>query len=204
MKRNYPLGLNRNLFNQTICNIKTKKFVNSNKGLIFENEINISNEYYTKNNIALITKRPTPINVVKVDYKNNNKITCAYFEKESTTDYNGVYKGYYVDFEAKSTKITTSFPLANIQPNQIIHLEKVLINKGVGFFIIHFVKLDEIYILNAKYVINFYKSVRRKSIPIEEIKKNGYLVNRGIYPRVDYIKTLDQLIQKEYLTSNNK
>ena len=42
----------------------------SNRGMAFEDDINISNEFYSTHGIALITKRPTPINVVHVDYTN--------------------------------------------------------------------------------------------------------------------------------------
>ena len=84
----------------------------ANRGMNLENEINISNDYYRDNNICLITKRPTPINIVKVDYSKGAKITHAYFEEQSTTDYNGVYRSRYIDFEAKNTKNKTSFRLS--------------------------------------------------------------------------------------------
>ena len=55
---------------------------------------------------------------------------------QSTTDYNGVYKGKYIDFEAKSTRKTSSFPLANISFHQIEHLKQVIKHNGIAFFII--------------------------------------------------------------------
>ena len=79
-------------------------FSSANRGMNLEEDINISNEYYKEKGICLITKRPTPINIVKVDYSKGAKIIDAYFEHQSTTDYNGVYKGKYIDFEAKNTK----------------------------------------------------------------------------------------------------
>ena len=39
-----------------------------NRGMSFEKDINDANEYYREKGTCLITKRPTPINVVKVDY----------------------------------------------------------------------------------------------------------------------------------------
>ena len=77
--------------------ISTRKNFNAaNRGMALENDLNLSNEYYRDANLAIITKRPTPIKVVKVDYTNGPKIIEAFFEKQSTTDYNGVYKGRYI------------------------------------------------------------------------------------------------------------
>ena len=39
----------------------------ANRGMSLEEDINLSNEYYRDNGIALIHKRPTPINIVKVE-----------------------------------------------------------------------------------------------------------------------------------------
>lgn len=85
-------------------NTKYKEKEYGNRGMTLEAELNDSNKYYLESNIAVIYKKPTPIKVVK---QVNEKIVKAYFEKPSTTDYNGLYKGKYVDFEAKETKNTT-------------------------------------------------------------------------------------------------
>lgn len=173
-------------------NLITKKANAANRGMDLENDINKTNEYYLENNIALIYKRPTPINIVKVDYSKGAKIVDAYFEKQSTTDYNGVYKGKYLDFEAKSTLSLTSFPLHNIYKHQIVHLEKVNRNMGIAFFIIEFINLNEIYFLDSKYVIDYYYNGKRKSIPYEDIKNNGILIKQGFKPRIDYLKAVDE------------
>ena len=68
---------------------KSISFSHGNRGMNLEEDINLSNEYYKQNDLCLITKRPTPINVVQVDYSKGAIITNAYFEKQSTTDYNG-------------------------------------------------------------------------------------------------------------------
>ena len=46
----------------------------------FENAINSSNLHYDDQKRAILSKRPTPIHIVKVDYKNNCRITDAYLK----------------------------------------------------------------------------------------------------------------------------
>ena len=165
----------------------------ANRGMSLEEDINLSNEYYRNNGIALIHKRPTPINIVKVDYSKGARITDAYFEKQSTTDYNGVYKGKYIDFEAKNTKSKTAFPLSNISEHQIIHLKNVLKHGGIAFFIISFQLKDEVYLLDASFVIDFWENAPRKSIPYEVFQKNAQLIKQDYMPRLHYIEAVDAL-----------
>ena len=120
---------------------KQQKVINkANLGMDLERMINESNEYYLANNIAVIHKKPTPVQIVKVDYPSRNKavITEAYYKTPSTTDYNGIYRGKYIDFECKESNSKTSFPLANIHPHQLKHLDMICKCGGIGFFIILF------------------------------------------------------------------
>ena len=168
-------------------------FSHGNRGMSFEEDINLSNEYYKANDLCLITKRPTPINVVKVDYSKGATITNAYFEKQSTTDYNGVYKGRYIDFEAKSTLKTTSFPLSNISVHQICHLKSVIKHGGIAFFIIEFAKVGKVFLLDASYVIDFYENGSRKSIPFNDVVLNGHEIKKGFAPRLNYLEIIDKI-----------
>ena len=168
----------------------------ANRGMSLEEDINLSNDYYLEQGIALIHKRPTPINIVKVDYSHGARITDAYFEKQSTTDYNGVYKGKYIDFEAKNTKSNTAFPLSNISEHQITHLKNVLKQGGIAFFIISFQLKNEIYLLDASYVIDFYEHGARKSIPYEVFQKEAKLIRQDYTPRLHYIEAVEELYFK--------
>ena len=121
---NYPNGIKKtNNHYNSLLNTESHK----NRGMTLESEINSSNEYYREINKAYIYKKPTPLKIVKVDYPSRNKAVVkeAYFTEPSTTDYNGLYKGKYIDFEAKETKSKTAFSLTNIHKHQIKHLSDI-------------------------------------------------------------------------------
>ena len=80
----------------------------ANRGMALENDINETNKYYREYDIALVYKKPTPIRITKTNYQ-NMRVTDGFFECPSTLDYNGVYKGYYIEFDAKETRSKTSF-----------------------------------------------------------------------------------------------
>ncbi len=165
----------------------------ANRGMSLEHDLNLSNQYYNERGHALITKRPTPINIVKVDYTKGARITDAYFEKQSTTDYNGIYRGKYLDFEAKSTLSKNSFPLSNIYEHQFNHLRAVVTQGGLAFFIIRFTSLDETYLVSAVDIIEFKEKTPRKSVPLSYIKEHGYLITEGYAPRLNYLAAVDQV-----------
>ena len=162
-----------------------------NRGMELEKELNETNEYYKIHDLALISKRPTPIKVVKCQ---NKKITEAYFEESSTTDYNGVYKGKYIDFEAKETNSKTAFPLNNLQENQLLHIENVIKNGGVSFLIISFSELEKYYLLMGNELVEFIKNNERKSIPLSYIEEHAYEIKRGLIPPLDYLAILDKIL----------
>lgn len=188
----YPNGLK--IEKKTVKSTHKNNLIKAgNRGMGLENDINLSNEYYKNKGLCLINKRPTPINVVKVDYSKGARIIDAYFEKKSTTDYNGVYKGRYIDLEAKSTHSKTSLPNSNIPAQQIEHLNAVIKQGGIALFIIEFVPLKEIYLIDAYDIINYESGNKRRSIPYAFIKEKGHLLKQGINPRIDYLSVIDKL-----------
>ena len=166
-----------------------------NRGMTLENDINLSNEYYATNDIAYIYKKPTPIQITKVNYPSRNKavIKEAYFKEPSTTDYNGLYKGKYIDFEAKETNNKTSFSLNNIHAHQIKHIRNILNHNGIAFIIVRFNKLNITYLLKGKDLIDFIDNNDRKSIPIEYFKSLGKEIPLGYIPRLNYLPIIDQI-----------
>lgn len=167
----------------------------SNRGMSLEQDLDATNKYYLANNLANVHKKPTPIQIVKVDYPKRAaaKITEAYFKLPSTTDYNGIYKGYYIDFEAKETKNKKDFIFRNIHKHQIDHLASVVKHGGIAFLIIKFTLYDEIYLLSAQIVIDALNS-GAKSLSYDIIAQQGYLIETGYQPRINYLKVVDELI----------
>ena len=166
----------------------------ANRGMVLENDINVTNEYYIEKGIALIYKKPTPIKITKVNY-DKSKIVEAFFECPSTLDYNGIYKGKYIEFDAKETQSKTSFALANIHEHQLEHIKRVYKLDGIIFLIIRFVSLNETYILMGHDLLDFLNNNTRKSIPYSYFKEKGYYIELKYIPRLDYLKVLDKIME---------
>lgn len=192
-------------------NYPNKKNISNNqntlyahRGMNLEKELNESNKYYKAHNIALIYKKPTPIQIVKVDYPKRQKavIREAYFQSPSTTDYNGVYRGKYIDFEAKETSSKTSFPIQNIHSHQINHIKKVIELEGIAFIIVKFSKLNKVYLLDGNIVVEKYNSYLNnglKSLSIKFFMENGHeIIDKCIYT-IDYISIVDMIYFNENL-----
>ena len=180
---NYPSSIKKNY---------TKRVDHSNRGMGLEDLINQSNNFYLEENIAIIHKKPTPITIVDASYDSHGRvITKAYFKEPSTLDYNGIYKGKYIDFDAKSTQNKTSFPLSNLHDHQYKHMLNVYNHGGITFLIIYMNSIY--YLLDGKDIINFINTNNRKSIPYSYIQEKGYIIDEKIRPRLDYIKIIDKI-----------
>ncbi|KXG11000.1 Holliday junction resolvase RecU [Anoxybacillus rupiensis] len=169
-----------------------------NRGMTLEEDLNSTNEYYREHGIAIIHKKPTPIQIVRVDYPKRSAavIKEAYFKQASTTDYNGVYRGKYIDFEAKETRNTTSFPLKNFHEHQIQHMRQVLQHGAICFVILRFASLGEVYLLDASHLLSFWErqqSGGRKSLTKQEIEQYGHHISLGYQPRIDYIRVVENI-----------
>ena len=173
----------------------------ANRGMSFEKMINETNNYYLTRGLAVIHKKPTPVQIVRVDYpqRSQAKIVEAYFRQASTTDYSGVYKGYYIDFEAKETRQKKSMPMKNFHPHQIAHMQMVLEQGGICFVLLHFASLDKTYLLPARHLIDFYQLDKgSKSMPLVYIEEHGYAISHSQLPSVPYL----DLIEKHLLGGN--
>ena len=164
----------------------------SNRGMELEEDINFANKYYLNNDIAVIHKKPIPIQIVEVNYPNRSSamITKAFYKTPSTTDYNGLWNGKYIDFEAKETNSATSFSLNNIHEHQIDHMQQILNHGGITFIIVRFKKIDKTFILPFKKFIFFYNRAQnggRKSIKLSEFEETAFELSFNYKIRLDYI-----------------
>ncbi|MGT2935750.1 Holliday junction resolvase RecU [Streptococcus castoreus] len=194
---NYPHNLIRQKASPIQKQTNQKMVDFANRGMSFETAINATNDYYLSRQIAVIHKKTTPIQIVKVDYpkRSRAKIVEAYFRQASTTDYSGVYKGHYIDFEAKETKQKTAMPMKNFHLHQIKHMAAVLEQEGICFVLLHFSTLKETYYLPAKALIDFYQIDKgNKSMPLDYIRKNGFEIVIGAFPQVPYLDIIEQNI----------
>ncbi|UQS82896.1 Holliday junction resolvase RecU [Bombilactobacillus folatiphilus] len=182
--------------------MKSRPTIFGDRGMTLEQEINESNIYYRNHQLAVIYKKPTPIQIVKVDYPKRSRavIKEAYFRQASTTDYNGVYQGHYIDFEAKETRHTTSFPLSNFHDHQIKHLAQCLKQQGICFVLIKFVTLGRYFILPASDLLLFWQQAQnggQKSMPLTFISHKSIEIQAGFNPILPYLSACKQLIAQQ-------
>lgn len=175
----------------------------SNRGKTLEDDIDETNRYYLLNGIANIHKKPVPIQIVNVEYPKRSAavIREAYFRTPSTTDYNGVWNGYYIDFEAKETESSTSFPLKNIHSHQVEHMKNVVKHKGIAFFIVKFSSLNRHFVTPFPIIEDAWKTMLnggRKSIPLATFELDAIELSISYSPRIDYLKGVAHLIETLY------
>lgn len=169
-----------------------KLTTHGNRGMALETLINESNEYYLEINRALIYKKPTPIGISEAIYTNRGRvIKNGFFKAPSTLDYNGIYRGKYIEFEAKETQNKTSFPLQNFHEHQLKYIPKVLEHGGICFVIMKIIQ--EIYLLKGEDLVEFLNTEKRKSIPYSYIKEHGYKLIEKYNPAIDYLTAVDEI-----------
>ena len=160
------------------------------RGSALEETVNITNEKYREQKLALIQKVPTPITPVEMD-KEHGHITLAYFDKKSTVDYIGVVQGVPVCFDAKECA-TDTFALQNIHEHQVLFMRDFEQQEGVAFILIYFTKRDIYYYLRDKELEKYWKRAEdggRKSFRLDELDKEYFFKSTNGY----YIPYLNML-----------
>ena len=197
MYMKYPKGVKPRQYRNT-RKATGKKVKYGQRGMTLEKDLDVTHSYYLSISHAVIHKKPTPVQIVNVDYPSRNraKIDEAYFKTPSTSDYNGVYKGRYIDFEAKETKNKTRFPLINIHAHQVEHMKQCHDHGGIVFLIIRFSTLEETYLMPIeKFMVHWerFLSDEKKSVSRTDIMADSHQLKEGLNPRIDYLSAVDEI-----------
>lgn len=144
------------------------------KGSKLEMLIDMTNNQYRNSDLADIRKIPPPLKVGNV----SGKKVDAYLDKATWVDYNGIYKGKSLLFDAKESTIER-FPLANLANHQYQTLKSWHRHGAVSFLIVSFWLKNknepEIYYLKFEQLASFWEQKDfggSKSIPIAYFREN--------------------------------
>ena len=143
------------------------------RGSMLEESLNMTNERYRREKLALVQKIPTPITPMEFD-KEHHPITLAYFEQKSTVDYLGNVQGIPICFDAKECAAET-FPLQNIHEHQVTFMTEFEEQEGISFLIIYFGECGEYYYVPYRDMMRFWNRAQtggRKSFRREELDQD--------------------------------
>ena len=166
------------------------------RGSALEELINLTNEKYRENKLALIQKVPTPITPIQIDQETRH-ITMAYFDQKSTVDYIGAVQGIPVCFDAKECAYDT-FALQNIHAHQVAFMEEFEQQGGVAFLLIHYTKKDRCFYLRFKKVKEFWDRMEqggRKSFRFDELEEE-YEIIKGHGVFIPYLVALQKDLEQ--------
>ncbi|MBQ9828561.1 MAG: Holliday junction resolvase RecU [Lachnospiraceae bacterium] len=159
------------------------------RGSTLEEMINLTNEKYRSQGLALIQKVPTPITPIKMN-EDHTQITLAYFEKKSTIDYIGAVQGIPVCFDAKECN-SDRFPLANIHEHQMVFMRDMEKQDGVAFIIAWFTHVNEFYYIPYLKLVELWnrgKSGGKKSFSRDELDRDYMIKVNG--NNIHYLETV--------------
>lgn len=162
------------------------------RGSMLEEALNMTNERYRKEHLALVQKIPTPITPINFD-KENRHITLAYFEQKSTVDYIGNVQGIPVCFDAKECA-TERFSLQNIHEHQMNYMEEFERQQGIAFLIIYFKQIGICYYVPFRDIKRFWQRAEqggRKSFLREELDQN-FQIKTSNQIFIHYLEMLNQ------------
>ncbi len=163
-----------------------------NRGMAFEHLLNIVNKQYDNKGIAIINKRPTPVKVLR---SKGTRVLSGFYEGKSTVDYDGIYQGRAIAFEAKSVG-ERRFDLKNVQAHQLAYLEKVAKNGAIAFFLVEIRPEQRVYYVPLQMMQGYVKRAQdggRKSIPLDELEVYATEVTKGRGVPLDYLAVVDKL-----------
>jgi len=163
----------------------------ANRGKIFENLIDGTNNQYRNNGFADVRKVHPPVKVLEVT---GNEVKGV-LESSTWVDYSGVYKGRSIVFDAKEIH-DIRFPLKNLTKKQYELLRSWHLNGAKAFLLICFwikgKNEPEIYLLKFEQLEIAWVSAQQgdsKSIPLQFFRDHCARIRSGIYT-VHYLEAV--------------
>ena len=164
------------------------------RGQAFENTLDYTNQIYSRQARCLIHKRPTPVKVLK---SKGTRVLSGFFESKSTVDYDGIYKGRAIVYEAKSTA-EKRFNLKLLHDHQIEYLQAAEKQGAISFLIVEMRAISSVLIIPNGMLQKYLKDAKsggRKSIPMDDLEVYGYPVKSQNGVPLDYLSVVDQLVE---------
>ncbi|MBO1513231.1 Holliday junction resolvase RecU [Metabacillus bambusae] len=158
----------------------------ANRGKALQILVEHTNNVYKHKGWAVVDEIPIPITITE----DNGRYIKGYKKNKSTVDYVGIAHGRGIAFDAKSTQINTSFPLANVHEHQVEYLKKFKDQGGIAFFLIEFEKLKEFYFVPITFFQHYWEAAKeggRKSIPYKDIQFNCNRIKTERGVALDYL-----------------
>ncbi|SFM35307.1 Holliday junction resolvase RecU [Salibacterium qingdaonense] len=171
------------------------KQTQANRGMGFENLVNTTNLQYKNKGLALISKRPTPMKIIGSTKGGQN--ICV-FDQKSTVDFDGVYRGLSIQFEAKSTG-EKRFDLKMITDSQIDFLQQSERQGAVCFVLLEIRPLRTVYYVPNNMLQKYVREAQRggrKSIPLDDLEIYADVVTQGQGIPLDYLAVVDKHAEK--------
>ncbi|MCY0910041.1 MAG: Holliday junction resolvase RecU [Sulfobacillus thermotolerans] len=168
----------------------------SGRGMALEALINHASAVYRERGWCVVYKRPTPVKILRT---RGTRILSAVLESASTVDYEGVYRGHSLQFEAKSTA-ENRFDLKNILPHQVAHLRECRAQGALCFLLLEFSAQGRVYLVPAERIFSALDDAEnggRKSIRNADIESTCYAVTQGRGVVLDYLAALDAWLAAE-------
>lgn len=163
----------------------------ANRGRVFENLIDMTNNQYRNSNYADIRKVPSPVEIIQVT---GNKVKGK-LGRATWVDYSGIYKGQAVIFDAKETK-QERFPLKNLTDDQYKLLHSWHCKGAKAFLLVCFWIKEknepEIYYLEFKQLEAAWLAQNdggAKSIPLQFFRNHCMRIGSGKYV-VHYLEAI--------------
>ncbi|QZX49257.1 Holliday junction resolvase RecU [Mycoplasma sp. E35C] len=142
--------------------------MHQNRGMFLETLINNTIKHNELAPKGLIFKRHLPINVYSFA---NTKVT-GWLKEKTQTDYYGLYKGFFFDFDAKqSSKL--NYSLSNIKTHQLEHLRRIRQHGGLAFILLLIVPKEKFYMIPIKKIDSWLKNQESKTIQYQWIVANS-------------------------------